>query len=165
MPEHENTFNQNPKSRGATMTDEQTTQPSEQPQPTPSDAWHDVGKQFKALGESLATAFRTAWEDEENRRRAQSMKSGLEAMVNELGQAIKETSASPEAHKVRTEAEKAAQTIRVAGQQGWQEARPHLVSALRQLNTELQKAIGQLEQEESAAQATPQDKPGKQDAK
>jgi vacuolar-type H+-ATPase subunit I/STV1 len=146
------------------MTDEQTTQQTERPRPTPGDAWHDVGQQFKALGESLATAFRTAWEDEENRRRAQSMKSGLEAMVNELGQAIQEASASPEAQKARSEAEKAAQTIRVAGQQSWQEARPHLVSALRQLNAELQKAIGQLEQEESAAKATPQDQPGKQDA-
>jgi hypothetical protein len=146
------------------MTDEQTTQQTEQPQPTPSDAWHEVGQQFKTLGESLAAAFRTAWEDEENRRRAQSMKSGLEAMVNELGQAIKETSASPQAQKARSEAEKAAQTIRVAGQQTWQETRPHLVSALRQLNAELQKAIGQLEQEESAAQAAPEGTPGKTDA-
>ena len=40
------------------MTEEQTT----------NEAWSEVGKQFQSLGESLAKAFRTAWEDEENRQ-------------------------------------------------------------------------------------------------
>jgi hypothetical protein len=72
---------------------------------------------------------------------------GLESMVNQVGQAIQETIASPEAHKARTEAEKAAESLRAAGQKTWQESRPHLVSALRQVNAELQKMISQLEQE------------------
>ena len=48
------------------MTDEQTT----------GEAWREVGRQFQALGESLATAFRTAWESEENREHVQDMKTG-----------------------------------------------------------------------------------------
>jgi hypothetical protein len=138
------------------MTDEQTTQTG-QPQPSSSDAWRDVGKQFEALGQSLATAFRTAWESEENRRRTQSMKSGLEAMVNEIGKAIKETTDSPQGQKARSEAEKAAQSLRSAGKQTWQEARPHLVSALQEVSAELQKMISQLEQEEAkpTAEETP----------
>ena len=128
------------------MTNESTTQQTNQPQPAPSDAWRDVGKQFEALGASLATAFRTAWESEENRKRLQGMQAGLEAMVNEVGKAIRETSDSPEAQRARAEAHKAAQSIHTAGQQTWQEARPHLVSALRQVSAELQKAISQLEE-------------------
>jgi len=130
------------------MTDEQTTQQTEHVQSTPTDAWHDVGKQFEALGQSLATAFRAAWESEENRQRARTMQAGLESLVNQVGQAIQETAASPEVHKARTEAEKAAESFRAAGQRTWQESRPHLVSALRQVNDELQKMIGQLEHEE-----------------
>ena len=145
------------------MTDEQTTRQTEQPQPTPTDAWHDVGKQFEALGQSLATAFRAAWESEENRQRAKTMQTGLESLVNQVGQAIQEAATSPEAHKARTEAEKAAESLRAAGQKTWQESRPHLVSALRQVNDELQKMIGQLEQEEPGKPAT-EEAPGKQQA-
>ena len=132
------------------MTDESTNQQADQPQPASSDAWRDVGKQFEALGASLATAFRTAWESEENRKRLQGMQAGLEAMVNQVGKAIQETSDSPEAQRARAEAHKAAQSIHAAGQQSWQEARPHLVSALRQVSAELQKAISQLEQGDKA---------------
>jgi hypothetical protein len=143
------------------MTDEQTTQQTGQPQPTPSDAWHDVGKQFEALGQSLATAIRTAWESEENRRRTQSMKTGLEAMVNEVGKAIRETADSPEGQKARSEAQKAAQSLRSAGKQTWQETRPHLVSTLHQVSAELQKMISQLEQEEAAAKTAAESTPDK----
>jgi len=143
------------------MTDEQTTQQTGEPQPTPSDAWRDVGKQFEALGQSLATAIRTAWESEENRRRTQSMKTGLEAMVNEIGKAIKETADSPEGQKARSEAQKAAQSLRSAGKQTWQETRPHLVSTLHQVSAELHKMISQLEQEE-AAKAAAESTPDKQ---
>ena len=119
------------------MTEEQTTQ----------EPWREVGRQFQALGESLAQAFRTAWEDEENRQHLRDMQAGLEAMVGEIGQAIKEAGASPEGQKVRQEVARAAESARTAGEQALQEAQPHLLSALRQVNVELQKIIGRLEGE------------------
>jgi vacuolar-type H+-ATPase subunit I/STV1 len=119
---------------------------------TTDEAWREVGRQFQALGESLAEAFRTAWESEENRQHVQNMRDGLEAMIDQVGQAIKEASASPEAQKMRGEAEKAAESLRGAGEQTWQEARPHLLSALNQINAELQKMIGRLEQEEPTSE-------------
>jgi len=121
------------------MTEQQTTQ----------EAWRQVGGQFQALGESLAQAFRTAWESEENRQHLRDMQSGLEAMV---GQAIKEAGASSEGQKVRQEAEKAVASARAAGERAWQEAQPHLLSALRQANAELQKMIGRLEEKPPASQ-------------
>ena len=119
------------------MTEEQTTQ----------EAWREVGRQFQALGESLAKAFRTAWEDEENRQHLQDMQVGLEVMVEKIGQAIKEANASPEGQEVRREVHKAAESARAAGKQVLQEARPHLLSALHGVNAELQKILSRLEEE------------------
>ena len=123
------------------MTNEQTTE----------ETWREVGGQFQALGESLAQAFRTAWENEENRQHLRDMRTGLEAMVDNVGQAIKEASDSPDGQKVRQEAQKAAASARAAGGQALQEARPHLLSALRQVNAELQKMIGHLEERQPAS--------------
>ena len=119
------------------MTAEQTTQ----------EPWREVGRQFQALGESLAQAFRTAWEDEDNREHLRDMQAGLEAMVGEIGQAIQEAGESPEGQKVRQEVERAAQSAQAAGEQAWQDIRPHLLSALRQVNAALQKMVGRLEEE------------------
>ena len=72
------------------MSDEQKTVPPEQVQPettqaqpdapkTPvvspvtAESWQEVGKQFAQLGQSLATAVRASWYDEENRKRLQAM--------------------------------------------------------------------------------------------
>jgi hypothetical protein len=118
------------------MTDEKTT----------GEAWCEVGRQFQVLGESLAAAFRAAWEDEENRQHLQGMQAGLEAMIEQVGQAVKEASASPEGQRVREGAERAVDSARVAGKQAWQEARPHLISALRQASDELQKMVSRLEE-------------------
>ncbi len=111
---------------------------------TTEEAWREVGRQFQTLGESLAETFRAARESEETRRHVQNMQDGLEAMVNKVDQALKEAIASPEGEKLRTEAEKAAESIQAAGEQTWQEAQPHLLSALNQINAELQKMIGRL---------------------
>ncbi|UCC63211.1 MAG: hypothetical protein JSV36_21155 [Anaerolineae bacterium] len=120
---------------------------------TSEEAWREVGLQFQALGESLAEAVRTAWESEETRRYVQNMQDGLEAMVDRVGGAIKEASTSPEAQKLREEAEKATESLRAAGEQTWQEAQPHLLSALNQINAELQKMIDRLKGEETASEA------------
>lgn len=138
------------------MADETTTQ-TDRTQPTPGDVWRDAGKQFETLGQSLAAAFRATWESEESRQHMRAMQSGLEAMVKEVSQAIQEASASPHGEKARAEAHKAAKSLRAAGQQTWEEARPHLAGALRQLSTELQRMITQLEQEESAKAKTSSD--------
>ena len=117
---------------------------------TSEDPWSEVGRQFQALGESLATAFRTAWESEENRQHLESMRAGLESMVDDVSMAIREACDSPEGQKVRDEVERAAQSARVAGEKALQDAQPYLLSALNQVNAELQKVISRMEQKESA---------------
>jgi hypothetical protein len=80
------------------------------------------------------------------------MQQGVESMVNDVGQAIRETANSPQAQQARGEVKKAADSVRSAGEQTVQEVRPHLVSALRQLNDELQKLIVRMEQRTPAGE-------------
>jgi uncharacterized protein (DUF2342 family) len=115
---------------------------------SPGDAWKEVGTQFQALGAGLASAFRTAWTNEENKRHAKEIQAGLEAMVNELGAAIKSSTTSPEVKQVKTEAGRTFETFRVAGEKTVQEVRPTLLAALHQANEQLQKLIGRMKQNE-----------------
>ena len=121
------------------MTDEHTT----------DESWREVGRQFQALGESLAQAFRTAWENEENRQHVENMRTGLESMVEHVSQAIQEAYDSPDGQRVRGEVEMAAQSARAAGEKTLQDARPHLLSALSRVNAELQEIINRTEHKES----------------
>ena len=119
------------------MTDEQ--------HPT-DEAWREVGRQFKTLGESLAAAFRSSARDPQTRQHLQNMQGGLEAMVQEVSQVIKEAGSAPQVQEVKAGAKRAAESTRAASEQALQEARPQLVSALRQVNAELQKLIDRLQQ-------------------
>ncbi len=127
------------------------TQHSEGTYPSSGDAWQEVGKQFQALGDSLATAFRAAWYDEQNRKRVQDMRQGIEQMLNEVGKALDETARSPQVQQAKSEAKKTADSVRGASEQTFQEVRPQIVSALRQLNNELHKFVERLESKSSAS--------------
>lgn len=126
------------------MTEEQNKTDQEGTQSAQDGGWQEVGRQFQALGESLADTMRTAWENEENRKRLDEMHNGLTAMVDQVGQAIKDTASSPQAQQVKDEAQKAAGSFSNAFEQTAQEVRPQLLSALRQVNSELQKLIDRL---------------------
>jgi predicted component of type VI protein secretion system len=134
------------------MDNPQTTSSSEdrssQAQQSSTEAWHEVGRQFKTLGESLAAAFRVAWEDEDNRRHMKAMQDGLETMASEINQAIKQAAATQEAQHVREHAQQAAVSARAAGEKAFQEGRPHLLAALRQVDAELRKMIANVEGEQ-----------------
>ena len=122
--------------------------------PISAETWSEVGKQFKELGQNIATAFRIAWENEENRQHVKAMREGLESMVMELNDLLKHTASIPETLRVREQARRAAQSARLASQIAFEEARPYLLSALRQLDAELQKLIAQMEKEQLSQQAS-----------
>jgi ElaB/YqjD/DUF883 family membrane-anchored ribosome-binding protein len=107
--------------------------------------WQEVGRQFQVLGESLAQAMRTAWENEETQRRVQEMRTGLESMVQDVNKAIEDSASSPQAQKVREEAGRTVESLRSAGEKTAQEVRPQLIEALQQLNNELQKFVNRME--------------------
>jgi len=115
-----------------------------------SEAWRGVGEQFKSLGESIAQAFRSAWEDDSNRQFVKEMESGLDSMLDSVSTAINDAAQSPEAQKLRGEAEKVAQSAREAGERAAKDVRPTLLSALRQMNSKVQDLINNLEQKVEA---------------
>ena len=108
------------------------------------ESWQEVGHQFEVLGSSLAQAFRTAWSNIETSTEAQQVKTGLESMLREVGQAIDDTTKTPEAQKLKEDAKRTAESLRTAGEQTVQEARPQILSALQKANEELQKLIDKM---------------------
>lgn len=110
--------------------------------------WQEVGRQFQVLGQSIADAMRTAWQNEETQRQLREMRMGLESMVKDVGKAIEDSANTPQGQKIRQDAGKAAEKVRVVGEQTVQEVRPKLIDALKQLNDELQKLIARMEKKE-----------------
>ena len=118
-----------------------------QPEGVTAEAWRDVGKQFEALGKSLAAAARAAWEDENNRRHLEQMQAGLEQMADDVGKAITAAAAAVEDEQVKASAKEAAKSARVAGERTLEDARPFVTYALRQTRDGLQSLIDRLEQD------------------
>lgn len=113
------------------------------------EAWREVGTRLEALGKSLGRAIRAVWEREDTQQQMESMQDGLQKMADEIDRAIKEASESAEGKKIREEAERAAESARAAGEQTWQEARPHVLSAMMRINAELDQVIERLERRQS----------------
>jgi hypothetical protein len=111
-------------------------------------AWEEVGRQFEELGTSLAAAFRALWESQETQQHMVSVREGLRSLADEVSEAVTKTAASPEAQRVQVGAKKAAASARAASEKAIEETRPQIISALRQMNAELQKLINRLETEE-----------------
>jgi dsDNA-specific endonuclease/ATPase MutS2 len=114
------------------------------------ETWREVGQQFEALGESLSRAFRAAWESQETQERVRSMQEGLQKMVDSIESAIRDASESQQGQKLRREAEKTAESLRIAGEQTWEQARPQLLSALKKANAELQSFVESMEKQEAS---------------
>jgi len=127
-------------------------EPNQGGKPRSGGDWDDVGRQFQELGQSLAQAFRSAWENEQNQQRLNELRTGFELMVTEVDQAIKDTVESTQGQKVRAEAEKAIQSAQKAGEKTAQEVKPHLVTAIRSLNDALQKWAERMESESATGQ-------------
>lgn len=129
------------------------------------ESWAEVGQQFTRLGESLAGAFASVWQDETMQEYVRQISEGAEKMAEATTQAVENAARSPEAHKLRAEAEKAANTARDTGKQAVESARPQLVSALEQLNVKLNELIDRINAsqagppQEPEAEATPADEP------
>lgn len=124
-------------------------QAAPEPEPTGSpdlgESWKEVGRQFESLGQALGEAFRAAWGTVENRPGAQDLRSGFESLVRQVSAAIDESAATPQAQQLKEEAKKTAEKVSRVGEQTVQEARPHVVNALRTVSEELQKVASKMD--------------------
>jgi gas vesicle protein len=73
------------------------------------------------------------------------MRAGLESMVRDVEKAIQDSANTPQGQQIRQDAGRAAESLKTASQQTVQEVRPHLVSALQQVNEELQRLINRMQ--------------------
>jgi negative regulator of sigma E activity len=121
-----------------------------------SENWREIGKNFKALGKDLATAFRQTWENEELR---EHLRASLDSLAAGINQSVDEAVESEQAKHVRDRLGKAAQRAQEAGTQTFHDIKPHMVSSLRQLNVEFQRMVERLEKEDfkSSPEAEPDD--------
>jgi ElaB/YqjD/DUF883 family membrane-anchored ribosome-binding protein len=124
---------------------DETTPDSGQPKTGTDESWKEVGKQFENLGATLAQALRTTWSKVESNSDAQQVKAGLEALLRDVGKAVEDAVASPDGQKLKEDVNRTAQSLRTAGEQTIEEARPQIISALKQVNDELQKLIQKVE--------------------
>jgi hypothetical protein len=126
-----------------------------------AEAWRRVGQQFEVLGKSLANAFQEAWQDETNREAVREVESGLKSMSRAVADAVDEAAKSPEGQRLRTDAERMAQSAHEAGKQAFDEARPQLLAAFQSMQQGLQSAIDNLQGKGAAdREAADEEHPG-----
>ena len=99
------------------------------------------------------------WESEETQRYFEQVKVEVSAAAQQISTAIKEAADSEEGQRVQTEFEKAADSVRGKGTEIYDEIRPELVTAFRNIRAEVDKIIHQMEQKEPAtgAESPPSD--------
>ncbi len=111
----------------------------------PKDAWQEVGRQFQQLGESLAAAFQTTLNDETTRQNLRDLQDGLENAVQGIRSTVQKGVGELKDQNIGEQARQAAETLKTAGEQTVDEVRPHLLSALQQLNRELDQFIATIQ--------------------
>jgi len=117
-----------------------------------SEAWEEVGQRFQSLGESLAAAFKSTWENKETQAQWEKVKADVEAAANDIGRAAQQTAATEEAQKAKAEAYKTAAAAQQAGQEIMDDIKPHLLTAFRKIRSELDQVIGSMEASETDKQ-------------
>ena len=122
---------------------------------SPEEAWQEVGRQIEALGDSLAHAFRAAWEREETQGHVRSLEKGLQKVADDIDRAVSEASESQRARRIRTEARRTAGSLRQAGEKTWEDMRPQVLTGLRQVEARLNALIEDLERESEDQEAGP----------
>lgn len=123
------------------------------------DAWQEVGRQFQRLGESLAAAFQTTMQDETTRQNMKDLQNGLENAVQGIRSTVQKGVSELEGKNFSEQARQTADSLINAGEQTVEEVKPHLLSALQELNHELDQLI-QTMQSKPSRPAGGEEKPG-----
>ena len=139
------------------MNEEQAPEQSTGQEESPEEAWREVGRQIEALGDSLARAFKAAWQSEQTQRHVRSVQKGLDKVADDIDQAVKKAGESQQARRLRTEAERTAGSLRQAGERTWEDMRPQVLSGLRSVDASLRKLIQDLEAESAEESQAPGD--------
>jgi HD-GYP domain-containing protein (c-di-GMP phosphodiesterase class II) len=103
-----------------------------------SAATSDIASEFRQLGNNLKSILQSAWESEERKKLQQEIESGLAELGDSLNKTISEFKESPEGQRLKADVDDFRTRLR-SGEVEVQ-ARGELLSILRKVNDELQKA-------------------------
>jgi predicted component of type VI protein secretion system len=112
------------------------------PEPTqsnPESGSGDLADEFRNLGENLKTFFQTAWESEERKKLQQEIEAGMAELGKSLSQAASEFKAGPAGQQLKSDFEDLHERVRSGEVEN--KIRAELLSVLRTVNTELEKAF------------------------
>ena len=104
----------------------------------------DLAAELKELGNNLKDILQTAWESEERKKLQGEIESGLSQLGESLNQAVDEFKESPAGQRMRSDAENLRTRIKTGEMEN--EIREDLLSVLRTVNAELQKATRKVEE-------------------
>jgi hypothetical protein len=95
----------------------------------------DFAAEFQKIGRQLAETLQAAWDSEERKRVEQEVREGVQTLVNEVDQVIREVKSSDKTAKVKEEAEEL--KSRVETSEVGTRARTGVVQGLRWLSETL----------------------------
>jgi hypothetical protein len=113
----------------------------------------DVSAEFRKLGENLRDVVKQAWDSEERQRLQMELQKGLMLLTANVKDLTENFAASDTGQRVKSEVD--GLRTRVAQSEVEKHVRTNIVSALRVLNTELEKAA----HKSAAADAPPTEPP------
>lgn len=137
------------------MTEE--TKIQEEDQSDAIESWQEVSNQLKTLGQTLSAAFNASIQDEQVQEQIKVVRTELDAAAAQLNQKVQEVSKSVESINVEEEAKKVEAKTQAVEQELAREVRPHLLAALKKVQTGLGQIIGNLENADTEAPAGEED--------
>lgn len=112
---------------------------TDQPQPEQSTPEDDLASEFRALGQTLAEAMRTAWESPERKRLQEEIETGLNEFGTTLRQESQAFQESPTGQRLKSDFENLQERVRSGEAEN--RLRQDLIVALQRINAELKKAM------------------------
>jgi len=112
------------------------------PEPTPTNpetVSGDLADEFRNLGENLKTFFQSAWESEERKKLQQEIEAGMAELGKSLTQAASEFKEGPAGQQLKTDFQDLHARVRSGDVEN--KIRTELLSVLRTVNTELERAF------------------------
>lgn len=107
--------------------------------------WKEVGEKFNVLGNALGEAFRATMDDPKTQEAFDKVKEGLEKAVEEMEEAARSARENPKVQKFAEEAGAVFADFEGVGVETMEKTKPHLIKALKSLQTALANLIEEIE--------------------
>lgn len=117
--------------------------------------WDGVANDFKRLGDSIAEAFQSAWNNQSTQKQMTDLKEGLQSMSEQVGQVVEEARQNITSDELKTEVRRAADDVKDFGTKVVSESKPLLLDVLKTLDDGIQSLISRMEARHAEQEASP----------